>query len=145
MDKDWIDNYKALAKNTDTIVFQTENDITKFLLISDILVSDTSSVIYEFILLNKPVITFNNISTNILWENSDDYTKLNTLIEKTITKDPFKNNRAEVIAEYHPYNDGKSALRMVEAVEAYLKENPVPEKRKISTFRKLKTRYKLIK
>ncbi len=143
MNEEWVKNYKDLAKNTDNIVFQSENDITKFLLISDLLVSDTSSVIYEFILLDKPVITFNNISGTIKWENSNDYTKLNELVETTIINDSFQKNRAEIIAAYHPYDDGKSALRMVEAVEHYLKDKKVPEKRKISTFRKLKTHYKL--
>lgn len=145
MDKKWIETYKELADDIDNIIFQTENDITKFLLISDILVSDTSSVIYEFILLDKPVITFNNISNNILWENSNDYGKLNGLIEKNITEDSFHSFRSQIIKEYHPYNDGMSGLRMVEAVEYYLKNNPVPERRKISLFRKLKTLVKMIK
>lgn len=145
MEEEWVKNYKELAKNTANIIFQSENDVTKFLLISDVLVSDTSSVIYEFILLDKPVITFNSISNNILWENSTNFSKLTLLVETTITNDSFQKNRNEIIANYHPYNDGKSALRMVEAVTHYLKENNVPEKRKISTFRKLKTYYKLIK
>ena len=40
---------------------------------ADILISDTSSVIYEFLLLDKPTISFNNISKNIQWLDSKEY------------------------------------------------------------------------
>ena len=62
MAKEWIRSYKDLANEVSNILFQEENNIIKFLIISDLLISDTSSVIYEFLLLNKPVLTFNNIS-----------------------------------------------------------------------------------
>lgn len=145
MAKEWIDTYKKLAKSTNNILFQEEKDITKFLLISDVLISDTSSVIYEFMLLNKPVITFKNISSNIIWENSLDYNNLNALIDKTLLEDVFSKNRTNIIENYHPYQDGQSAKRMVEAVVSYLKDHKVPSKRNISFFRKLKTHLKLLK
>ncbi len=138
MATEWLNTYRKLANSISNIIFQEEKNIIKFLLISDILVSDTSSVIYEFILLNKPVITFNSISENINWEDAKTYNNLATLVEKNLDKDPFAESRTYINAQFHPYTDGKSAQRMVEATRQYIKENGVSEKRKISFLRRLK-------
>lgn len=138
MDENWLEIYKKLADETPNIIFETEKNIIKFLLISDILVSDTSSVIYEFLLLDKPAITFNNISENILWENSSNYSALIELIKKNSIEDSYSKERKFIFDSYHPYNDGKSAERMVESVLNHIKINGVPMRRKISILRKLK-------
>lgn len=138
MDQKWIDTYKGLADKNSNIKFEDEKNIIKFLLMADLLISDTSSVIYEFLLLDKPVITFKNISKDIQWENSDNYSELKTLVETNLKEDPFATQRKKIYDEFHPYNDGKSALRMVETVERYIKEHGVPKERKLSFLRRRK-------
>ena len=138
MDQKWLEIYKNLALKNPKIIFQTEKNIIKFLLMADMLISDTSSVIYEFLLLDKPVITFKNISENIIWENSQNYYDLQQLVERNFKNDTYSKNRKITFATYHPYNDGNSAKRMVDAVENYIKNFGVPEKRKISLFRRMK-------
>ena len=70
MSADLIASYKQLATENSKIIFEEERNIIKFLLMADIMVSDTSSVVYEFLLLNKPVATFKNSSPDIQWYNS---------------------------------------------------------------------------
>lgn len=138
MDKEWLDVYKNLAMKMPNIVFESEKNIVKFLLMADLLISDTSSVIYEFLLLDKPTISFRNISNKIQWENSLKYQDLAQLVKKNLEEDPYKESRSYIYNQYHPYNDGKSAMRMVEAVKNYIITNGVPSKRRISLFRKFK-------
>ncbi|MBJ6369734.1 CDP-glycerol glycerophosphotransferase family protein [Snuella sedimenti] len=139
MDAQWIETYKTLAEEVENIIFQTEKNIIKFLLIADILVSDTSSVIYEYLLLDKPVITFNNISDfNNHWYDTDDYNNLVNLVDHNLKEDPYAKSRQAINEQFHPYQDGKSALRMVESTIQYIKANGVPKKRKLSFLRRLK-------
>ncbi len=138
MAQELVEAYKKLAKETANIIFEEERNIIKFLLLADIMISDTSSVVYEFLLLDKPVITFKCSSKNIQWDNSLEYTNLEEKICANLEKDLFKKQRQQIVSEYHPFNDGNSALRMVETVESYITKNGIPEKRNLSFLRRLK-------
>ena len=134
----FIEAYKNLAATYDTVYFKEGRDIISQFLTADLLISDTSSVIYEFLLLNKPVITFGNINEDIQWDNHTEKGELQKAVSENLTTDPFAKKRAKVIAEYHPYTDGKSSERMVKTIEEYIEKYGVPKKRKLSLFRKYK-------
>lgn len=138
MDKETVEEYRKLAARKENVVLEEEPNIVKFLLMSDIMISDTSSVVYEFLLLNKPVITYRNNSESILWDNATEYSGLSEKVANNLEKDAFREQRLKVIENYHPYDDGKSALRMVEAVEEYISRNGVPERRKLPFLRRRK-------
>ena len=138
MAKNLIDSYKKLSMSFKNVLFIEERNIIKYLLIADLMISDTSSVVYEFLLLDKPVITFKNNSLAINWDNLLSFNGLVKSVVRNLLEDPFKEQRLRVLKEYHPYTDGNSAKRMVEAVEEYIKRNGVPEKRLISWFRRYK-------
>ncbi len=135
MDKETIDKYIKLQNKN--IVISKEKDISQLLLLADIMISDTSSVLYEFMLLDKPVVTLDNISQNILWQNLTDKSLVYKAVLDILNGDD-KFSRQPIIEQYHPYTDGKSARRMIDAVVDYKHRFGVPTKRKIPWHRKLK-------
>ena len=137
MNKDVVTEYKEMAHSK--LVILESSDISDTLVVSDLMISDTSSVVYEFIQLDKPVVTLCSTSPNVNWADASTADKVNAYVYETLFKeDRFRDRRADVIAMYHPYNDGKSASRMVDATLAYIEKNGVPLKRKISLLRKYK-------
>ena len=141
MDKALIATYQAIE--SERITISQLKDITPLLQQTDLMISDTSSVVYEYILLNKPVVTLESKSQNINWENYTDVQELEESVRYILEgKDKFKNKREETIALYHPYSDGHSSERMIEATEDYINTYGVPQKRRLPLLRKWKLWHK---
>lgn len=133
-----ISQYKQLAEENENLVVVEEPNIVKYLLISDLMISDTSSVVYEFLLLDKPVVTYRNNSQTIVWDDQRSYSNLLERVKENLEQDPFHAERQKIIEQYHPYSDGKSADRMIEAIEMYIEEHGVPERRRLPILRRRK-------
>ena len=138
MAKKVVRNYEKICKKTANTKIVTDNNIIKYLILSDLMISDTSSVIYEFLLLDKPVITFKSNSKNVKWENISDPSKLLSTVNEVLQIDKNKEDRKWIIDNYHPYTDGLSSKRIIETLEKYIQTNPIPERRKIPWGRKRK-------
>lgn len=138
MHQKWIADYKILSEKYDHVEFVEDPNIVPYLQMADLMISDTSSVIYEFLLLDKPVITFKNIAKNIQWKNSLDYSNVVNLVDTSLASDEFSSQRSTIKNTMHPYTDGKSAERMVEAAKNYITRKGVPELRELSFLRRKK-------
>jgi CDP-glycerol glycerophosphotransferase (TagB/SpsB family) len=138
MDPAIVHRYNSEFEGYDNVQILKNADIIDQLIMSDIMISDTSSVVYEFILLNKPVITFRSRSANINWLDIDNTEELIIGFDSTLSKDAFRERREMIIQSYHPYRDGKSSDRMYKAVEEYIATKGIPEKRKLSAYRRYK-------
>ena len=139
MKSEWIKIYEKMQDKSILII--KADDITESLQMADLMISDSSSVVYEFTLLDKPVVTLNSISENIDWCNVDSADEVyKNVIEVLNGNDIFTQNRKNTIKLYHPYSDGKSAKRMIEATKNYIEKNGIPIERKISLLRKWKMR-----
>jgi len=138
MNKNTVKEYQEICEGLKNAKIVLDNNIIKYLILADVMISDTSSVVYEFLLLNKPVITLNSSSENIRWKDISDSKDLIPAFEQTIEQDDQREDRKWIIDNYHPYTDGMSSKRIVDTVEEYLKTNTIPEKRDIPIGRKLK-------
>ena len=134
-----VDLYKKLAGETYNILFMEDHNISKFILIADVMISDTSSVVHEFLLLDKPVITFRNIAEEKFCQDVTEPDQLKPAFDALFGEDPFKEKRRWLVDNYDPYLDGKVGERMIEAAEAYIARHGVPMKKKTNPYRMYKS------
>ena len=117
MDKEEVLRFKKL----DNVLVWDDPDNIPLLQAADVLISDTSSIVYEFMLLDKPVIT---IDARIRLEkgiNIQDVRDLRTAIDRSVSNpEKYSVNRKNVLREIQPYADQANAKRVLEAAETML-------------------------
>jgi CDP-glycerol glycerophosphotransferase (TagB/SpsB family) len=83
--------------------------------------SDTSSALNEFLLTGKPVVTFRNRRPGPQLIDIDDPAQFEPAIERALSRPP---ELMRAIREYadaiHPYRDGRSSERVIDAIEAFI-------------------------
>ena len=133
--QNYIDEYRQLAATHEHIVWIDDYTVTKYMLMADMMVSDTSSTIYEMLLLDKPVITLRAVSKEFFWRNMQTPEELTTAYDEAIA-DTRHEKRQWVIQHYDPYLDGEVAHRMLDGARDYLRRHGVPERRRVNLWRK---------
>lgn len=133
---EWVEEYRQLADSHPNICFKDDYSVTKYMLMADAMISDTSSTIYEMLLLDKPVITLDTVSENPYWKDITDAGELLNAYDELQADDRLKDLRKWIIDNYDPYTDGQSAHRMLEAARDYIRRHGVPRCRKLNLWRK---------
>jgi len=136
MKREIVEEYKEIKSQN--ILILEDNNMSKNMHIADILISDTTSLVYEFILLDKPVLTVETKLKDITWSNQAAGGIYLNVIRTLENRIKTRTRRGETIKNYHPYSDGESATRVIEATKEYIKDIKIPKERKVSFFKKLK-------
>ncbi len=141
--KEEISMFKSLESNN--LKFIETGDIIPLLQAADILLSDTSSILTEFSLLNKVSISFRNRRPEPWMINFSKANLLEENIEKALSEDSEQlNNISKHIKLVHPYNDGRSSERVLSAIDTLVKRGIDHLKPKpLNLLRRLKMRKKL--
>lgn len=105
--------------------------LTPLLQQADVLLTDTSSVAAEFMLLDKPVVAFRNRMPGPHLLNVDDPAALESNLEAALgNDDPSRDARRHYAHAMQPCRDGRSSERVLDAVEAMLAQGRGGLKRK---------------
>jgi len=141
MDQETKERYRDLSGEYFQVVDGL--NILPYMQAADILITDTSSVAYEFLLLDCPIITYRAIARR---DKGIDITRPELLagaIERSMERPgEFASQRRAYLDQLHPYNDGESSRRVVEAIEQVLQNNLHRQLRRkpLNLVRRLKIR-----
>ena len=142
MDKDCANKFRALEGGN--VSFKDTTDLIPLFKQADLMIADTTSAIAEFLLQEKPVVTFNNNKPDNHLIDIHEPHELESAIQKGLTRpDELMAHIKKFIAETHPYNDGHSSIRVINTCIAFLHKDKQQLKRKpFNIWRKLQIRKK---
>jgi len=137
-----VEQYKSIQN--EYLTFVETDDVIPLLQQADVMVCDTSSILIMFLLLAKPVVTFNNIDPQKYLLNITDAALLEETIDKALQHPPeLMTEILSYIEQTHPYDDANSASRVLNAVEEVLLGKFSLNKKPFDFLRQFKMRKKL--
>ncbi len=122
-----------------------ETDLIEAMADADIMLCDTSSIMYEFMLLDKPVVTFKTRNPGPFLLDVKRIEDVERALQQVLTGVQEQQQAAhEECRKLHEYDDGNSSSRVLDATDEMLAEGLVGLKRKPwNIIRKLKLRKRL--
>ena len=140
---DIIEKWKSL--NGEHFTFFDTTNLNPLFKKSDIMFSDTTSAIQEFTLTQKPIVTFRHNRPNDYIINVTEPGKIEEAFDYALTypHDIIQNIKKTALS-LHPYTDGKSSERVIDAVINFLhKDKSYLKKKPLNLIRKYKVRKQL--
>jgi CDP-glycerol glycerophosphotransferase (TagB/SpsB family) len=135
--------YQALQN--DYLRFAENDNILELFPQVDLMCSDTSSALSEFLLTGKPVVTFKNRRPGPQLIDIDDPAQFEPAIERALARPA---GLMAAIRDYadaiHPWRDGRSSERVLQAIDAFIEAGARNRRRKpLNLWRKLKLRRRI--
>lgn len=138
--------YEDLARSSDKVEFRPVlKDSVKEMSQTDVMLCDSSSIILEYMFLDKPVVTLNNTSPGEHLLNVTDISQVESAIEKALMRpEPLMQAMSDYAFSHESHRDGNNCARILDAVDDFIANEEHKMKRKpLNLIRKLKLRWKL--
>lgn len=114
-----VARYRALQG--EFLQFAAPDNILDLFPQADVMASDTSSALSEFLLTGKPVVTFRNQRPGPQLIDIGDPTQFEPALERALERPPDLMRAIRAYAdEIHPYRDGRSSERVLAAVDDFI-------------------------
>ena len=138
-----VEKYRTLTIYDNVEFLEGDNNFVA-LTTADVMLCDTSSIIVEFLFLDKPVVTFKNRIPGPHLIDIERPDSLQSALAQALTRP--KDLMAEItkfISHHNPYRDGESSKRVMDAVERLNSgqiQNLKPQP--LNILRKMKSRFR---
>ena len=138
-----VARFKALQN--DHLRFAENDNILELFPQVDMMCSDTSSALNEFLLTGKPVVTFRNRRPGPQLIDIHEVAEFEPAVARALSRPP---ELMQAIREYgdaiHPYRDGASSERVLDAIDAFIAAGARNRRAKpLNLWRKLKLRRRI--
>jgi CDP-glycerol glycerophosphotransferase (TagB/SpsB family) len=121
-DPEVMSQYRVL-EGPDLTFFESNQDILPLLRAGDVMLCDTSSIAIEFMLLEKPVVTFRTKAPAPYLLNVTEITGIESALAAALTRpEPEMKAMHQFVTAIHPYRDGKSSERVLDATDALIEK-----------------------
>ncbi|WP_101688714.1 CDP-glycerol--poly(glycerophosphate) glycerophosphotransferase [Dysgonomonas massiliensis] len=143
-DEEMINKYKNLTTEFDNVKYLPVNEGADTFRGIDVMLCDSSSIIIEAELLDKPVVTFRNTNPGPHLIDVQHEEEVCPAIEKALTRPTYLMKAIEEYTLYHEsHRDGQNSARVLDAVDDFiLNYQGKIKKKNPGLIRKLKMRKK---
>ncbi|MFK5947614.1 MAG: CDP-glycerol glycerophosphotransferase family protein [Methylococcales bacterium] len=144
MPEDIVAQYREMQSENLTFV-ESNHDVLPLLKAADVMLCDTSSIALEYLLLNKPLVTFRAKVTGKHAINVNEVSEIEGAIMLALTRPTTLLESAAVyIGKLHASSDGKSSERVLDAVNDFI-QNDISnlQPKPLNLWRKFQIRKKM--
>ncbi len=111
-----VDNYRAIEG--ENLEFVATDNVIPLLARADAMLCDTSSILSEFLVQHKPVVTFRTARPADYLIDVQQVDEIEPALEQALSHPPRLMEQIRRYAEEtHPYRDGKSSERTLDAID----------------------------
>ncbi|MEQ5836456.1 UDP-N-acetylglucosamine 2-epimerase [Marinobacter sp. NFXS9] len=138
-----VEQYRAMADDNLTFI-ESDVDFIPYMGQADVMLCDTSSILFEFMFLDIPVVTLRTNMPGPYLIDVDSVEKVEPALRTALSRpSALMDNMRAFADELHEFRDGKSSERVLDAVERFLEQPPKLKRKPLNLFRKLKLRRRL--
>lgn len=144
MDSEVVEQYRKLAGENLRFV-ESDEDLLPILPQADVMLCDTSSIMFEFMFLDRPVVTYKTKMPGPYLIDVNDVGEVEAALTEAMEypAELMEATRA-LCNELHSFRDGCSSSRVIDATERFVSHVRMQLKNKpLNIIRKLKVRLRL--
>ena len=144
MDPAVVQQYRSLAGENLRFV-ESDEDLLPILPQADVMLCDTSSIMFEFMFLDRPVVTFRTKMPGPYLIDVDTVEELEPALVKAMDyPDGLMCAARSLCDDLHSFRDGASSARVLNAIDNFLaKEKADLRSKPLNLLRKIKVRRRL--
>lgn len=133
-----VAEYRSMANEHLTFI-ESDQDFIPLMSQADVMLCDTSSILFEFMFLDTPVVTFRTNMPGPYLLDVKTPEQVEPALREALTHPPeLMDNMRRFADELHEFRDGQSSKRVLDAVERFLDNPPKLKKKPLNLLRKIR-------